>query len=192
IRESYMLSYSDQVDLCRRMAPDKPLYPAVVPYHVTPGSELTNVTSNPAWFQGMSVDAETHREQMRRILDRCNGVSFWSGEDYNGRVAMAIGRAPANPTQAPANGIWDTQDYDPDLAQNGIIKSRVRLYRRFPHIFGHLDFHPNTQAGEDAWRSPELWAEYTEACMKHLNTLATSSVLLGTARQSTLTSLIGG
>jgi len=66
------------------------------------------------------------------------------------------------------------------------------MYRRFPKLFEHLDFHPNTQAGEDAWRSPELWAEYTNACMKHLETLASSSTFLGTARQTTLTQLALG
>jgi hypothetical protein len=191
VREAYMGAYSDQVDLCRRMAPDTPLYIAVCPHLAVPGAVATNDTNIQAWYQHMSVDAETFREQMRRVLDRCDGVSFWSGEDYNGRVGMGIGRAAANPANSPVNGIWDNPDYNPNLAENGIIKTRIGLSRRFPQIFGHLDLHPNTQAGEDAWRTPELWAEYTAACMKHLNTLATSAVLLGSAKQTTLTSLLG-
>lgn len=194
-RESWMKMWSDQVDLCRRIAPATPLYPAVCPYHPVPGAVLTNYANSMDWYKVLSIDLETHREQARRISDRIDGVSIWSGEDYTGRVAFSVGRPQADPGNAPANGdIYDdANNYDvndPAFADGPIVRARARIQRRFG-ISTDLPPHPDNQADEDAWRDADRWAEYNEMVVQHMNAMASSSVLLGSARASTLAALGG-
>ena len=193
-RESWLKMWSDQVDLCRRIAPSKPLYPAVVPHHPVPGSDMTDDTSIEDWYKGLSVDLESHREQTRRISDRIDGVSIWSGEDYTGRVAFSVGRPQANPATAPANGdIWTDPNYNinaPAFVDGPIVGARVRIQRRFG-ISTDLPPHPDNQMDEDAWRDPARWSEYNEKVVEHMAAMASSSVLLSSARASTLSSLGG-
>jgi hypothetical protein len=191
IRESYMLTYEDQVDLCKAMAPNKPLYPAVIPFHAVPGATATNDTSQMGWYEGLSVDRETHREQMSRIAGKANGVSYWSSEDYLGRIAFGIGRPQANPANAPAGGdVWGA-GYNIETAEGGIIKTRLRIQRRFG-LFTSLALHPATQAGEDAWRTQANWTAYNAACVANLERLAAATVLRGSAKQTTLASIRDG
>jgi len=188
-RESWMKMWSDQVDLCRRIAPSTPLYPAVCPYHPVPGAGLTDDATSMDWYKVLSIDLETHREQALRISDRIDGVSIWSGEDYTGRLAFSAGRPQADPTNAPANGdIYDVNA--PAFADGPSVRARARIQRRFD-ISTDLSPHPDNQADEDAWRDADRWAEYNEMVVQHMNAMASSSVLLGSARASTLAELGG-
>lgn len=160
-REYRLQEWSDRVELSVTIANRKPVYPAVVPTH--PGSDYTDDPLDMGWYNQLSVDLESHREQMRRVMARCAGVSIWSSEDYIGRVAMKIGRD---------SGVQTTEQF------------RKNIKRRFPGLF---DLPIEVSAENDAlWRTTANWAAYQSAYMDHTMQMAQASALLGGATQSTL------
>jgi hypothetical protein len=198
IRESFYKSFEDQVAVAKHIANGKPLYPAIIPIHSGQSNNVTNETDKQDWYLGLNVDLESHREQMRRILDDVTGISFWSSDDNIAREAFYIGKAPMDiegndtPSSTPVSPPPGGDVFATGYTMPNVVKLRVRTQRRFPGVFDHLHPHPTTEAEDAQWRSVENWNLYHQNALKQVESMAVSAVLLGSAKQSTLTSLIGG
>lgn len=182
IRESYLRAFEAAVEVSKHIANKKPVYPAVIPFHAGQSNNVTNNTLVQDWYLGLNIDLETHREQMRRIVSKTDGVSFWSSDDYIARECFNIGVAGVTLADAPPGGDVFAAGY----TMPNKVKLRVRTQRRFPGVFDHLVPHPSTQAEEDAWRTVENWNTYNDLAIKQVEQMAQSSALLGVLRQSTL------
>ena len=192
IRESWLSKWEDQVDLCNTLGQNKkPVYPAICSIHAGSGNNVTSNTNIQDWYLGLNVDLESHREQMRRILDKVTGVSYWSSDENQARLAFSIGQLQldvegANPTHPPPPG---GDVFAAGYTMNETVKMRVRTQRRFPGVFSGLHPHPDTQAGEAAWRTVANWEKFHAKALEQIERTASASTFLGSARQTTLTSL---